>query len=386
MTKGIIGLPLCLLLLALSSALPGQESPSESKGQPGGDKPPLKKESPPKKKAPAEFKGEARTSVHPYKMHKGDAYRIVVKADGFFPQVRIDGQKGHIPPLDFNPNAPVGPRRDAQFLFLPKETKDYQITVTHAVGTEIGKGPHSYTLTIERAKFTSQATFKDPKLGLGDDSKRMEQGKVYGITVIGRGFAPEVQILDGTRSVLTSTNGRWFGFGPDAEFVSSVTFAPSRTADYRILVGMGPVTDKRSAPPKYTTTIVELKFELSVKDQLTNKDPIYPGRGGRHKVHSVKLQAGKTYQIDMTTTAFDAFLVLEDSAGTVLMQDDFAGTVRRVVYRPTKTDVYRIVATTFAKATPEGFPGPYTVTVVENPHAQPAFAQSPFQNYPKFKK
>jgi hypothetical protein len=60
--------------------------------------------------------------------------------------------------------------------------------------------------------------------------------------------------------------------------------------------------------------------------------------------------------------------------------------VRRVVYRPTKTDVYRIVATTFAKATPEGFPGPYTITVVENPHAQPAFAQSPFQNYPKFKK
>jgi hypothetical protein len=386
--RGILPLPLGLLLLALASPSGGQESPGESKGEPNGSK------SPPKKESAAEFKGEAKISVHPFKMNKGDAYRITVKADGFTPQVRVDGGSkpgpASVNPLlpAFDPKAPVGPRRDTQILFLPLETKVYEIKVDHALGTEIGKGPHSYTITIERAAFAPLAAFKDPKLGLGDDAKMLEQGKVYGITVIGRGFAPEVQILDGTRSVLTSTNGRWFGFGPDAEFISNVIFTPQRTANYRILVGMGPVTEKRSAAPKYSTTIVELKMELSVKEQLTSQDPVYPTRGGRHKVHTVKLQEGKNYQIDMISSAFDSYLFLEDSAGKVLMQDDDSGGYpnARIIFRPTKTDTYRIVATTFELAAPDRSPGPYSVTVVENPHAQPAFAPPSNKNFPKFKK
>jgi hypothetical protein len=393
----ILALPLCILSLAFASTLAGQEGPGESKGEPGGGKSGPKKESTsgPKKESTAEFKGEAKISIHPYKMQKGDAYRITVKADGFTPQVRVDSGSGFKsssmggfnPLLPPDPKAPIGPRRDAQLIFLPMESKVYEIKVDHAVGTEIGKGPHKYTITIERASFTPQATFKDPQLGMGDDAKLLEQGKMYGITVIGRGFAPEVQILDGTRAVLTSTNGRWFGFGPDAEFVSNLVFTPNRTTTYRILVALGPVTEKRSAAPRYTTTIVELKTELSVKEQLTSQDPVYPGRGGRHKVHSVKLQEGKNYQIDMISTAFDSYLFLEDSAGKVLMQDDDSGGYpnARIIFRPSKTDTYRIVATTFEQAAPNRSPGAYAVTVVDNPHAQPAFAQ-PFKNFPKFKK
>ena len=396
-SKSVVGsLPLCLLSLAMVSTVAGQEG-GESKGEPKGTKSAPKQ---PKQEKPAEFKGEAKVSAHPYKMQKGDAYRITVKGDGFLPQVRIEGLTNNynsktpgsptLNPLTTltDPNAPPGTRREAQIIFMPTETKVYQIKVDHVAGTEIGAGPHAYTLTIERATFKPQATFKEAQLGLGDDSKRLEQGKVYSITVIGRGFAPEIQVLEGTRWVMTSMNGRWFGFGPDAEFIGNFIFVPQKTADYRILVALGPVTDKRIAPPKYTTTIVELKMELSVKEQLTNKDPIYPGRGGRHKVHSVKLQAGKTYQIDMISTYFDSYLFLEDSAGTVLMQDDDGGGYpnARIIYRPTKTDTYRIVATTFEKAVPDLSPGSYTVTVVENPNAQRAFATPPFKGFPKFKK
>lgn len=387
---------LCFLSLALVSTLGGQESPGESKGEPKGGK---GSKLPPKQEKAAAFKGEAKVSVHPYKMQKGDAYRITVKGDGFLPQVQIEGQSNGykadpagsptINPITtlVDPYAPPGTRRDSQIIFMPTETKVYQIKVGYAVGTEIGKGPHAYTITIERAAFKPQAAFKETQLGLGDDSKRLEQGKVYSITVIGRGFAPEVQILDGTRSVLTSTTGRWFGFGPDAEFIDTFIFAPQKTADYRILVALGTVTEKRSLPPKYTTTIVELKMELSVKDQLSNKDPIYPGRGGRHKVHPVKFQAGKNYQIDMVSTAFDSYLFLEDTNGTVLQEDDDGGGFpnARIIFRPTKTDTYRLVATTFDKATPDWSPGPYALTVVENANAQKV-PPSPFKGFPKFKK
>jgi hypothetical protein len=128
-------------------------------------------------------------------------------------------------------------------------------------------------------------------------------------------------------------------------------------------------------------------MELSVKDQLTSKDAVYPGRGGPHKVHTVKLHAGKNYQIDMVSTAFDNYLFLEDSTGTVLQEDDDGGGYpnARLIFRPTRTDTYRLVATTFAKAAPNWSPGPYSVTVVENPNAQKVLNQPPANGFKKFK-
>jgi hypothetical protein len=385
----------CLFLLAMVSALAGQETGSQPRPDGPEDIKALPKEtkSPSKSAQAAEFKGQAKVSTHPYKMHKGDAYRIIVKGDGFVPQVRIEGQRGYTPNTTvtssfLDPKAPLT-RREAQVIFFPTATKVYHIQVDYAIGTEIGKGPHTYTLRIERGSFKPVAAFKDSQLTLGDNSKRMEQGKAYRITVTGQGFAPEVQILDGTRSVMTSMSGRWFGFGPDAEYIGTFIFIPPRTTDYRIILGLGPVTEKRSAAPKYTTAIVEVKMELSVRDQLTNKDPVYPGRGGRHKVHAVKLQAGKNYQIDMISTAFDSYLFLEDSTRTVLMQDDDGGGYpnARIIFRPKTTDTYRIVATTFEQATPDRSPGAYSLTVVENPNAQPVFKLPPLdKGFPKFKK
>jgi hypothetical protein len=116
-------------------------------------------------------------------------------------------------------------------------------------------------------------------------------------------------------------------------------------------------------------------MELSLKEQLTKQDPTYPGRGGPHKVHTVKLEAGKNYQIDMMSRFFDTYLFLEDSAGKVLMEDDDGGEGRnaRIIFRPTRTDTYRIVATTFNRGAAIYSLGAYSLLVVENPHAQPRF-------------
>ena len=49
-------------------------------------------------------------------------------------------------------------------------------------------------------------------------------------------------------------------------------------------------------------------------------------RNSHAKIYTVKLDAGKSYRIDMTSTEIDSFLRVEDSDGTRLgMDDDGAG-------------------------------------------------------------
>jgi hypothetical protein len=262
--------------------------------------------------------------------------------------------------------------------------------VDHIVGRDLGKGPLPYTLTIERAVPRPQVSVADSQLAVGEISQKLEQGKMYSIMVTGKGFAPELQVVDGRRPVASTFNGRWFGFGPDAEFVTTLTFRPARTTDFRVLIGVGAVSDERVAPLDYRTQIVEVKLALSVNERLTSQDPLHPRRGAPHKVHAVELQADRNYQIDMMSRAFDAYLFLEDSAGNVLMEDDDGGEGlnARIIFRPKKTDTYRIVATTFNRGAPSANPGAYTLTVMENPHGQPRFVPpgwfgKSFPNFPK---
>ncbi|MGF1579434.1 MAG: peroxiredoxin family protein [Gemmataceae bacterium] len=67
-----------------------------------------------------------------------------------------------------------------------------------------------------------------------------------------------------------------------------------------------------------------------------------------HKVHVVKLMAGKTYQIDLTAS-FDTFLRLEDSNKNELAFDDDGGNGfnSRLSFSPRKTADYRIIVTSF---------------------------------------
>jgi S1-C subfamily serine protease len=375
--KGTLGL--WILSWAAVAALPGFLAGQGTKGSSTPEPSTQKKE---------EFKGEAGVSVHPYKMEKDGVYRITVRADGFAPQLRFGEQNsGAFPRLTgvyvlnpistmvANPYAVSGTRQEAQLMFVAPATKSLPISVDYSAGSEIRPGS-TYTLTIERANFKSHAGFQAPQLPLASHARKLEKGKAYSITVTGQGFAPQVQLLDGSRSLARSANGRWFGFGPDSEFISNLVVTPAVTKEYRILVSVGPTADKRQAPLQYTTHIVEVKKELDIEGKLTNQDPIYPARSSRHKVHTALLQEGKTYQIDMISRAVDAYLFVEDAAGQALTQDDESGGNHnaRIIFRPRKSAAYRIIATTFDPASSVKSVGAYSLTVIENPHAQPGFA------------
>src|SRR4051812_46496939 len=53
------------------------------------------------------------------------------------------------------------------------------------------------------------------------------------------------------------------------------------------------------------------------RDKVMTKSP--------HRAHTVKLKGGKTYQIDLISQAFDAFLRVEDESGKELASDDDSG-------------------------------------------------------------
>lgn len=364
-TPGVFIVLPCMAALAFACAFglhvqaqPGPESPDKTSN-----------------KKVFEAKGEAKVSLHRVKMDKGAIYRITAKGDGFTPEVRIDGGTGTggPPGQGSSPLVVRGKAEPAQLIFSPTETKEYRIIVDFVPRSDIGKGPHAYTLTVEKAQFKPHTSAADAELSVSENTHKFELGKAYAIAVTGRGFEPDVQIVDGGKSKQTAfNNGKALGFGPDAEYITNLTFMPSKTAEYRILVAVGPYSKYRAGPLAYTTAISELKPDLLVNGSLTAKDPPYARRGGPHKIHTVKLLANKKYQIDMMSVGFDTYLFLEDSLGAYLMEDDDGGEGlnARIVFTPTKTDTYRVVATTFDRGSPLAKLGDYTVIVMENPNAQ----------------
>jgi len=99
----------------------------------------------------------------------------------------------------------------------------------------------------------------------------------------------------------------------------------------------------------------EIKGKLSPddpRDKVQAKSP--------HKVHTMKWKIGESYQIDLVSRDFDAFLRLEDSAGKQLALDDDSGGMlnARIVFAVPRDDTYRIIATSL-----DGKAGNYTLTV-----------------------
>jgi len=104
---------------------------------------------------------------------------------------------------------------------------------------------------------------------------------------------------------------------------------------------------------------------ILLKGTLTRDDPLDSfglTKNSFHKVHLVPLESGKPYLIDLEAS-FDTFLRIEDAdKKTLLFNDDIwspHSLNSRLVFTPSKTDTYRLIATSFdPQAT-----GSYTLSV-----------------------
>jgi hypothetical protein len=80
---------------------------------------------------------------------------------------------------------------------------------------------------------------------------------------------------------------------------------------------------------------------------IDNLDPLDPGGFDRapHHVFQVRMEVGRTYQIDLMSKDFDAYLRLENSAFQQLADDDDGGEGlnSRIIFACNQTDNYRVI-------------------------------------------
>ena len=84
----------------------------------------------------------------------------------------------------------------------------------------------------------------------------------------------------------------------------------------------------------------------------------------KSKVHAIKMSAGKTYVLDMESTAFDTYLKLFDAQNKLLAENDDISpenTNSQIIYTITENGIYHLVATSFQ----ERGMGAYTLTIRE---------------------
>jgi thiol-disulfide isomerase/thioredoxin len=113
----------------------------------------------------------------------------------------------------------------------------------------------------------------------------------------------------------------------------------------------------------------EKEKELRFQGMLTKDDPRDRRRNAASKVYTVKLKAGRSYQIDMKSRAFDSYLFLEDAKGRQLAEDDDSGGMldAQIIFNCQRDGDYKITCTAFSE---QGV-GPYTLTVKVRGQEQP---------------
>jgi hypothetical protein len=190
---------------------------------------------------------------------------------------------------------------------------------------------------------------------------KLEKNRLYQIILTSKAFAPHVRLENNAREQI---DGAAIGKAGSA----MIHPRPAKTEDYEIIV----TSQNSGAMGKFTLLVKEVPggngepVEVANENgkgtydgRLLNTDPIYKG-GKKHKMLLFKMEAGKTYQIEMSSKAFDSYLFLESPAGKHITEDDDGGgfPTARIVHKAAETGQFRIACTYFAPAT-----GDFRVTI-----------------------
>jgi eukaryotic-like serine/threonine-protein kinase len=83
------------------------------------------------------------------------------------------------------------------------------------------------------------------------------------------------------------------------------------------------------------------------KGRLARDDPAY--RGAPARIHTIDFKADRSYIIDVESTDFDTFLILQDAQGQPLAENDDGGGLlnSRLYVRPTMPGQHRLVVTSY---------------------------------------
>lgn len=195
---------------------------------------------------------------------------------------------------------------------------------------------------------------------------KMTEGRTYQIDLVSGAFDAYLR-LENPKGDQVAANDDFGG-----TLNSRIVYRAPATGDFQICAmslgggstGKFTLTVKDITNPnvvKNDGKAIELKNvkgQATVNANLAANDPLYKGK--RHKLFLFSMEAGKTYQIDMTSNAFDSYLFLEDPQANFLASDDDGGGFphARITFKANKTGKHRIISTYFGNGN-----GEFTLTV-----------------------
>jgi hypothetical protein len=94
------------------------------------------------------------------------------------------------------------------------------------------------------------------------------------------------------------------------------------------------------------------KKGINLDSELNADDKGYGDDKQHAKVYLVKLEKDKTYQLDMISDQFDAYLYLEDAKMNLLAEDDDSGgdLNAQILFKAPADGTYRVICTSFGGA------------------------------------
>lgn len=188
---------------------------------------------------------------------------------------------------------------------------------------------------------------------------KLVKGKAYQIDLMAKDFDAYLRLVNAAGvEVATDDDG---GDGLN----SRIKYTPNEDQTFKIYVttfagGTGNYILKVEGPDGKGGAVTGGEVVLSIAGKIQAADNRDPVRQQPGKVHEVKLKKGTSYQLDLMSDSFDAYMRLEDEAGREIAKDDDGGDRlnSRIKITAEKDGAYKIFATTF-----NGGEGDYTLSV-----------------------
>jgi serine protease Do len=184
---------------------------------------------------------------------------------------------------------------------------------------------------VKPVEIQGELTDNDPKdKEIGGPAKvhkiKLKQGTPYLIDLTSTDFDSFLRLLDADGAELGHDDDGGEGFN------SRLRFSPKSSGEFQLVA-----TSYDKKPGKYLLRIQSMDINakavavgdepVAVIDQLGEGDAknALGGLQNRCKIYRADLKAGAKYVLDLESTDFDAFLILQDGAGNVLASDDDSG-------------------------------------------------------------
>jgi hypothetical protein len=200
---------------------------------------------------------------------------------------------------------------------------------------------------------------------------RMDAGMTYVIDLQSADFDAFLRLEDASGNQVAEDDDG--GGGRNAR----IRYSPTRAGEYRIIAttysggsGVYNLHVEKIAGPRPAERPLPTNNILNIAERLSETDPHDRVRTDSFaRAYKVQLKAGVTYTIDLISSDFDTYLRLENDAGVQVAVDDDGGDGlnARIVYTPTRSGTYRILATSYKRAT-----GRFTLTVSAPGFSPPA--------------